>query len=82
MNISECLSHADNISQVSFSQKTSVTTSITAMLDSLEQNEEVLRTLADLDFDCFKVANALGRDHFFSIVVFKMLNDLPLSGHS
>lgn len=81
-NHSEMLSQADALSHASGSHITSVTTSITAMLDSLEQNEEILRTVTDLDFDCFKVSNVLGRDHFFSIVVFKMLNDLPRSGQS
>jgi len=73
---------SDCVSQTSSSQITSVTVSMNAMIESQERHKEVLRTLEDFDFDCFKVCEVLGREHFFSTVIFKMMNELPRSGDS
>jgi len=34
------------------------------------------------DFDAFKVSDALGRDNFFTMVIFKIMTELPLASSS
>lgn len=38
----------------------------------------MLATVADFEFDCFAVCDQVGREHAFSMMIYKMMNDLPL----
>ena len=48
------------------------------MITKLEQYQDVLAQVHDFDFDCFSVCKQVGREHSFSMLVYKMMNDLPL----
>ena len=71
----DSLSHQEPI--LSGSQISSVTTGMSAMNQRLEMHSDLLSGLANLDFDCFRYCEAIGRDHTFITVIYKIMNDLP-----
>ena len=50
------------------------------MLTKLEQHAEALNSVESMDFDAIALKEVTGRDHIFSTVVYKMINDLPKLG--
>ncbi len=53
------------------------TLSITSMLGKMDHNTALLATVESFDFDCFQVADVLGRENTLPMIVFKIMNELP-----
>lgn len=53
------------------------TTSINAMQAKLNLHEEALQGVESFDFNIFELSELLGREHLFSTIVFKIMNELP-----
>ena len=47
------------------------------MMTKLDRHAEALVSVESMDFDAIAMSEVLGRDHIFSIVVYKIMNDLP-----
>jgi len=47
------------------------------MMGKMDHNADVLATVESFDFDCFQVADVLGRENTLPMVVFKIMNELP-----
>ena len=47
------------------------------MQSKLDEHAEILATLDRDDFDVFALSSSVGREKYFPMAVFKMMNDLP-----
>ena len=56
------------------------TISVTAMLGKLTTNYAVLEQVNSFDFDIFEVAQGVGRENTLTMVMFKIMNELPHHG--
>ena len=54
------------------------TSGINSMLGKLELHSDAMASVESFDFDCLKLSDMLGRENTFSMVVFKIMNDLPM----
>ena len=52
------------------------------MVTKLDQHAEALNSVESMDFDAIALSDITGRDHIFSTVVYKLINDLPKTSTS
>ena len=59
------------------SQVSGTSVYMSEMLIKLDQHAEALNSVESMDFDAIALSDITGRDHIFSTVVYKIINDLP-----
>lgn len=57
--------------------ESSKTSNTIGLLAKLDQYEEALQCIDSMDFNAFELCDILGRESFFTIVIFKLMNAIP-----